>query len=293
MKVRALITDIPVSKLDEIAELVDGLPATISNRILFGMYRQDGGTVSWKTFRRAVAICRGGEVAHAELDRVDAEYEEEMARKERVAWQLAAAAVAKSVAAEKEKGEKMAVRREDLRKGQRVFVRVRYADQVKLRPASVNQVMRGAVNVIIDDEDTPRTVRFNEIEIDEARTPRKLTQVEIAAAAAVEEGRVERRGPEVAVKRAPPPSPVAVPAPQAEPTSSASQDDDEVNAWIAKGSSMRDNLVSKQMALTAAMDELVLEALRIEELLAAKKAEHARVTSLLAALDQMRAVAAA
>jgi len=175
----------------------------------------------------------------------------------------------------------MTVRREELSKGQRVHVRVRYADQVKLLPACINQVMRGAVNVSIDDENTPRTVRFNEIEVEEAPSP---TLSAVPPAFAALEGHVERRVREDAERRQPPPAPALAATP--------SQPEDEVNAWIEKGASMRDNLATKQAALAAMMDELVLESLRIEEALAAKKAEHARITALLAALDQMRAAAA-
>jgi hypothetical protein len=41
---------------------------------------------------------------------------------------------------------------------------IRLAGHLKLRPATVNNVMRGAVNVQIDNEEQPRTVRFNEVE---------------------------------------------------------------------------------------------------------------------------------
>ena len=184
----------------------------------------------------------------------------------------------------------MTVRREELSKGQRVHVRVRYADQVKLLPACINQVMRGAVNVTIDNEDSPRTVRFNEIELSSSPSLSAVPPAFVALA----EGRVERREPVVEMRRQPSPLPVVAPAAApAAPAATPSQTEDEVTAWIEKGASMRDNLLSKQAALQASMDEMVLETLRIEEALAAKKTELTRVTTLLAALDQMRAVAAA
>jgi len=276
-----------MDKLDAISALVREAPS-LGNHDLYAVYRNDGGTVPWKVFRRAVAICRGGADADVEMERIE---DEDAACDMRIAKARLRAA-ARSVERDLEKREKerggsgMTVQREELSKGQRVFVRVRYADQMKLRPARVNQVMRGAVNVTIDDEDAPRTVRFNEIEIDGA--PTTLSAVPPAFAALAEtEGRAVRRvrEPQVDVPRLPPPT--------ASPPTAPEQTEDEVTAWIEKGASMRDNLVVKQMALQASMDELVLESLRIEEALAAKKAEYARVTGLLAALDQMRAAAAA
>lgn len=56
---------------------------------------------------------------------------------------------------------------------------------------------------------------------------------------------------------------------------------------------MRENLVKQREALQTEMDDLALEALKIEEALKAKKAEHSRVDTLLKALDQMRGTVAA
>ena len=280
-----------MDKLDAISALVREAPS-LGNHDLYAVYRNDGGTVPWKVFRRAVAICRGGADADVEMDRIEDEDLIHTARLAATRLRTEANHAERVEREEREKREKeqggstMTVQREELSRGQRVFVRVRYVDQVKLRPACINQVMRGAVNVTIDDEDAPRTVRFNEIELSSSPS---LSAVP-PAFAALAEGRVERREPAIEVRRQAPPPPVAAPA---APAATPSQTEDEVTAWIEKGASMRDNLLSKQAALQASMDEMVLETLRIEEALAAKKTELTRVTTLLAALDQMRAVAAA
>lgn len=289
----------PMEEMLKIDRLVHDMPANIGNRTLYAIYCEEGGKVPWKTFRRAVAFCRGGGDAEVEHDRVAAEADAEAKREARVfEMELTRAVKEATVAVEAAaQGAEKMTRREDLSRGQRVFVRVRYADQTKLRPARVNQVMRGAVNVRIDDEDEPRTVRFNEIEI---HAPVPTTSPPTIGAVAMADGRVERRAaePEVTMKRAPPPAPVAVPAPpvaEAPVVTApvAAPIDAEVNAWIEKGSTMRDNLITKRSMLVVAMDDLVEETLRIEETLAAKKVELARVDALLLALDQMRSVVAA
>jgi hypothetical protein len=283
-----------LDKLDAISALVRDAPS-LGNHDLYAVYRNDGGTVPWKVFRRAVAICRGGADADVEMDRIEDEDLVHTTRLAAMRLRTAANHAERVEREEREKHEKeqggstMTVQREELSRGQRVFVRVRYADQVKLRPACINQVMRGAVNVTIDDEDSPRTVRFNEIEV----SPPTLSAVP-PAFAALAEGRGERREPVVEMRRQAPPPPVAAPAvASAAPAATPSQTEDEVTAWIEKGASMRDNLLSKQAALQASMDEMVLETLRIEEALTLKKIELVRITTLLTALDQMRAVAAA
>jgi len=291
----------PTVDLVKIANLVHDLPAGVGNRTLYAVYCDEGGKVPWKVFRRTVAFCRGGNDAAIEHERVAAEADAEERREARAfGMALARAEAAEESAAEAleaARGAAKMTRREDLSRGQRVFVRVRYADQTKLRPARVNQVMRGAVNVRIDDEDEPRTVRFNEIEI---HAPVPAIPPPTAGAVAMADGRVERRAaePEVTVRRAPPPAPVAVPAPPVAEAPAvtapvAAPIDAEVNAWIEKGSTMRDNLITKRSMLVVAMDDLVEETLRIEETLAAKKIELARVDALLLALDQMRSVVAA
>jgi hypothetical protein len=191
-------------------------------------------------------------------------------------------------------------RREELNRGQRVFVRVRYADQLKLRPARVNQVMRGAVNVSIDGEDDPRTVRFNEVELSlDGGDKAVSTAPTLAAVPPAFTALAPGRHPHVEVRRPyqqpPEYQPHDEPHRQVVVEAAPAPADTlgQVNAWIEQGSAMRESLVKQQAVLRVAMDDLAAEALRIEEALATKKTELSRVTSLLAALDQMRAVAAA
>jgi hypothetical protein len=318
----------PVPEQAEILKIVDLVRLNIGNHELYVLYRADGGTASWKSFRRGVALYRGGldektEVARildeqdrqAHLEKQHAERELEREQKKE-----------REMERKKRKEEEMA-RREELNRGQRVWVRVRYADQIKLRSAVVCAVMRGAVNVQIDDEPEPRTVRFNEVET--SVTPAQQAQQMSQAQSQIE---VEyRRGRHVAPEPKPvtpltavPPAfaalgrpqqsdplpPAAYPAvgygpdpnitvsgtaggpgvriPTAQPDDTLSK----VSAWIEQGTAMRENLVKQQVLLQTEMDDLALEALRIEEAIASKRAELVRLTTLLAALDQMRAVAA-
>lgn len=78
------------------------------------------------------------------------------------------------------------------------------------------------------------------------------------------------------------------PAPPLPPVDTLGQ----VSAWIEQGSAMREGLLKQKEQLQIEMDDLALEVLKIEEALVGKRAEQARVTALLAALDQMRAAAA-
>lgn len=276
------------------------------NHFLYGVYRDSGGQAPWKVFRRAVSQIRGEDSGgkEEELRRL------RMLRKEEMEERAVVRKKAEEARRKKEEEKAMAtIRREDLRRGQDVYVRVRYADQMKLRPARINEVMRAAVNVSIEGEDQPRTVRFNEIELSLDGSDKAVSTAPTLAAvppafAALGNGRgvqaVERRHPHVEVRRPHqpyedprPPSP-PVPAQEApQPTPAPVDTLGQVNAWIEQGSAMRESLVKQQVTLQSAMDDLAAEALRIEEALAAKKAELARVTALLSALDQMRAVAAA
>jgi hypothetical protein len=301
------------AEMAKMISLVQTMPPSVGNKEFYRVYRHEGGTVGWKEFRRCIALLRGGDDAEAEAERMDREeadrLERETGRLERVerarieredreAHELAERERAER-AAEREKqnegGAMTTIRREDLKRGQDVWVRVRFGAHMKLRPARVNNVMRGAVNVTIDGEQQPRMLRFNEIELspdatDKAPTPSEpsgLTTVP-PAFAALADGRgvraVER--PQPAVER---PQPI-----QSAPiVPSANGALDKVNAWIEQGSAMRENLVKQQAALQTEMDDLAAEALRIEEASVAKRAELARVVSLLSALDQMRAAAAA
>lgn len=268
--------------------------------LIYSLYRQAGGCMSWKTFRRAIGKLRGD-------DRPIATASQEMMarRRQKVFEEVEAKAEAKAKAAQaraeraKER-EAMTIRREDLRRGQHVYVRVRYGDQMKLKPAKINEVMRAAVNLTIEGEHAPLTVRFNEIELSLDSTEKKpLTAPTLAAVpqafAALGDGRgvqsvaPERRHPHVEVRRplAPPPEP-SPPESDARPPVI-----DQVSAWIEQGASMRDGLAKQREKIEAEMDALAAEALKIEEAINAKKAEHARVDTLLKALDQMRGTVAA
>ncbi len=304
------------AELAKMMSLVQTMPPSVGNKEFYRVYKAEGGTAGWKEFRRCIVLLRGGDDAEAEARRMDREeadrLEREKGRLERVerarieredreAHELAERERAER-AAEREKqnegGAMTTIRREDLKRGQDVWVRVRFGAHMKLRPARVNDVMRGAVNVTIDGEQQPRMLRFNEIELspdatDKAPTPSEpsgLTAVP-PAFAALADGRGVR-----AVERPQPAyEPVKVPQPiQSAPiVPSANGALDKVNAWIEQGSAMRDNLVKQQATLQNEMDDLAAEALRIEEASVAKRAELARVVSLLSALDQMRAAAAA
>jgi hypothetical protein len=300
---------------------------------VFGIYRDSGGTSSWKVFRRTVEVLRRGDLPpskealeeerarrrqqemrdraeerarkDAERERKRAERERERAEREREERERAGR--------EREKEEAMTIRREDLYKTQRVWVRVRYAGHLKLTPARVLDVVRAAAQVQIEGEKAPRLVRFNEISLtgheeaeQEAPTGGGLTAVP-PAFQSLGEGRgvqqvqsrphpyVERRHvpqPIVEARRpvsqpaSPPSQPVSPPPPQPSAL-------DQVAAWIEQGSGMRENLMKQKDALQEEMDNLALEALRIEEALKAKKAEHSRVDTLLKALEQMRGTVAA
>lgn len=288
------------------------------NHLLYSLYRGVGGRVPWKVFRRVLANVRGiGERGPA------ATASEQLAERRKLKTFEQAEARAKAAEERarraKEKAEMATIRREDLHRGQHVFVRVRYGDQMKLRPAKINEVMRAAVNLSIEGENTPRTVRFNEIELSPDGAADKMpsaTAPTLAAVppafAALGEGRgvqsvpqPERRHPHVEVRRpaTPPTEPdrynslgddskrLVVPS---SPSSATSPGDDlgQVNAWIEQGADMRESLVRKQDALRTDMDNLAAEALRIEEALTAKKAEMVRITAMLTAIDQIRGAAA-
>jgi hypothetical protein len=278
---------------DMIRSLISEYPDA-GNHLLYSLYRGAGGKVPWKVFRRVLSDLRSGQRGSP-----IATASEEMRERRRVKAikEAEIKAEAKKRKAEerarKEKEAMATIRREDLRTGQNVFVRVRYGDQMKLRPAKINEVMRAAINLSIEGENLPRTVRFNEIELSadvsdkRPATAPTLTAVPPAFAALSE----ERRHPHVEVRRPSPPA--APPPPPAPPPPEPPADGlGQVNAWIEQGAAMRESLAKKQEALLGEMDVLALEALRIEEALTAKKAEMARVTAMLAAIDQIRGAAA-
>lgn len=298
---------------------------------VYGIYRDNGGKSSWKDFRRTAEVFRRGDLSPSKTDvnrdrakrrqqemkdraearaKKDAERErkrEERAREEREREER-----------EREKETAMTtIRREDLYKTQQVWVRVRYAGHLKLTPARVLDVVRAAAQVQIEGEKAPRLVRFNEISLtgheeqEQAVAPGHhggLTAVP-PAFQGLGEGRgvqqmqqnggrhpyVERRHapsqPIVETRRqvSQPPQ-ISQPPPPAAPPPSAL---DQVAAWIEQGSGMRENLLKQREALQEEMDNLALEALKIEEALKTKKAEHGRVDTLLKALDQMRGTVAA
>jgi hypothetical protein len=292
-----------------IADLLRGF-SDVGNHDLYALYRKAGGRQPWKLFRRIIAHFRRGDAGPA------ATVSEQMVerRRQKMAERAAAKQRAIEARAKREKEKEMAtIRREDLRRGQHVYVRVRYGDQMKLRPAKINEVMRAAVNLLVDGEDRPRTVRFNEIELSTDSTDKKpTTQPTLAAvpqafAALGGPAPPEKRHPHVhvEVRREPveldrrnslqddPKRLVPPPAPPPEPSSPPRDDLGQVNAWIQQGAAMREGLVKKQESLQAEVDDLAAEALRIEEAIAAKKAEMARVTAMLTAIDQIRGVVAA
>jgi hypothetical protein len=253
------------------------------NRLLYSKYREAGGRVSWKMFRPALALARGGAEAEAIHTRRAA------AEAEATKRQAAVTARAEARRERERQGENMAtIRREDLRAGQKVWVKVQIGNQLKLRPARLEEVMRAAVSVTIEGDKQPRMMRFNEIELtdgSEKVTPEAhstLTAVPSAFAALERAVVVEQRRPLPPQVQQP-----IVPAPTVENAL------DKVNSWIEQGSSMRDGLARQREVLQNALDDLAAEALRIEEAAVAKRAELSRLESLLAALDQMRAVVAA
>lgn len=284
-----------------IADLMSEYPEA-GSQLLYSLYRTAGGRVGWKVFRRIVADFRG--VGGRPIATAS---QEMLLERRRLRMFEQAEAKEQREQREKEKAEMATIRREDLRRGQRVYVRVRYGDQMKLRPAKINEVMRAAVNLSIEGENTPRTVRFNEIELSmdgavdkvSSATAPSLAAVPSAFAAlgdgrGVQSVQQPQPRPHVEVRRpSPPPSPQPDPAPEARPADPSPADDlGQVNAWIEQGAAMRESLVKKQDALRADMDNLAAEALRIEEALTAKKAEMVRITAMLTAIDQIRGAAA-
>jgi hypothetical protein len=274
------------------------------NHFLFNTYRSYGGKMTWKDFRQSVAIFRGEEI------QIDERKKEEQSRNERRKQELQERAEGRQRAEEarrKKKEEMGTIRREDLRRGQFVFVRVRFADQMKLKRARVLDVMRAAVNVMVEGDGEPRTVRFNEIEIDETSTdkvPGTVTTVATPSGSnpgpraphhgqpltavpqafqQLGDGRgVQPARPVVEVRRP------ALPAPPPPPENPA----DKMNAWIEQGRSMRDGLVKQKEVLQNEMDTLAAEALRIEEALNGKRAEMTKVDAMITVIDQMKTAAA-
>lgn len=282
-----------------IVSLLRDLP-NAGNHFLFAQFKDAGGFAPWKSFRRALAIMREGGDPKSTI-------EDKAAKQARRKRQMQERAEAKKIRAQeaerKKEEESMAtIRREDLTRGQEVWVKSASdptGNQRKRKSAKVLEVARAAVRVQINGDPRPTLLRFNEIALEAEDTPEDQSLSVVPAAFAALAGRghqVEpRQHPHVEVRRpqqvaAEPPAPPAAPPPT--PPATASGALDQVNAWVEQASTMRDGLVKQQAQLQVEMDDLALEALKIEEALAVKRTEQARLTALLAALDQVRAAAA-
>jgi hypothetical protein len=269
----AVSESVQLGEAEKIVELTRRYPS-VGNHVLFALYKNDGGVVTWKAFRQAVALVRGTETIE-DVNRRLADATRVPKRKVRKADGPKRGA----------NGGGMAMKREDLRRGQVVFVRVRYGDGLtKLREAKVLDVMRAAVVVKVDGETDARTVRFNEIELVNSDKP--LTAVPQAFAALDPE---TPKAPKERKKFEPKVSP---PVAEKQPAAAPLPDLGEVTKWLAAGASMRDTLAAQSQVLQSEMDSLAAEALRVEEALQSKRADKARVDALIAVLDQMRTAAA-
>jgi len=193
----------------------------------------------------------------------------------------------------------MTIRREDLKKGQLVYVRVRGImgdGTVKLRAAKVVDVLRAAVVLSAEGDDMPRTVRFNEIETKPPSPdgPLKTVPEAFAKLAPPQQPpqqpsavRNPRRLPPVEVASAPPvpiADPAPLPVPAAPPTGM-----DVMNQWVQQGSGLLASMHAKQAALQAEIDAMALEVLRLEEEQKAKRAELERINGVISGLEKVRA----
>ena len=153
------------------------------NHYLYGLYRSAKGAAPWKVFRRALALARGGPDADRVRNEDVKNATRNAARKRELEERAETKRRAEEARRKKKEEEPMAtIRREDLRRGQSVWVRVRFADQMKLKPAKINEVMRAAVNVTVEGDNGPRTVRFNEIELSPEGSDKAVSVVASPAA---------------------------------------------------------------------------------------------------------------
>ncbi len=211
-----------------------------------------------------------------------------------------------------------AIKREDLKPGDEVFVIVRYGrdgSQVKRKKARVVDVLRAAVVLDkIEGEAGPRTVRFNEIEHIDSPPPPVVSNrrggkpppapeepfVDSSALRAVPKGFVTLA--EVLA----PPKPAAAPAkeppkeekPKAEPPKAEKPQPvqppaspvDDVSAWIAQGASMVTKLSESRESLKAEIAALEDEALRIQIEMEEKQKERDRISQMIDALSKIQSV---
>lgn len=220
-----------------------------------------------------------------------------------------------------------AIRREDVTKGDPIYVLVRYGrdgEQVKRKKARVVDVLRAAAIVDrIEGETGARTVRFNDLELIPKVGPQPPSVVQarrLSADADVPEDSMLREVPrafaelsdeivanEVAetVERARPQlvsvekaAPVDVPVELSDPVvevvqkpeAGSSERPTSVDAWIAQGTALREQMVEKGSAVENEIAKLEEQRAQLDAMLAARKQELAKIQGLIDLMAQLDGV---
>lgn len=198
------------------------------------------------------------------------------------------------------------IRREDVAKGDPIYVLVRYGrdgEQVKRKKARVVDVLRAAAIVDrIEGETGSRTVRFNDLELIPKvgpgssadvpevsalrEVPRALAELsdEIVANEVAET--IGRARPQlVAVEKVVEPAPVVEVVQK--PEAAGSDRPTSVDAWIAQGTALREQMMEKGSAVENEIAQLEEQRAQLDAVLAARRQELVKIQGLIDLMAQL------
>lgn len=196
-----------------------------------------------------------------------------------------------------------AVRREDLTKGDPIYVLTRISPTIlKRRKGRVVDVLRAAAVVDhIEGESGAKTIRFNDLELvvpgapplpaverlgdSPAVSPVKPLRAVPPAFSDLENREPERRRQEPTRRRVVAPAEAPIAAAEPEPVRQESAVD--FTSWIAQGTAMRERVNEQVMQLKIDLDTLTTQQLELEEKIAGKRKELVKAEAVLGALDQL------